>query len=159
MQRDADGENERGKMPRSYTDDLAAWVKDRAEKKRRRDEAAVAFLAVKEKVAHALEAGYALTTIWEHMSATGMVKFSYETFRAHARRYIKAKAEEATLGSTPATSAREPSAVTVPLPDRRRQGGNAATPAGGTQRAPTTKKPAGIPGFTFNPNPDKKDLL
>jgi Family of unknown function (DUF5338) len=157
MQRDTDGEDERGKMPKSYTDDLAAWVKDRAEKKRRRDEAAVAFLAVKEKVADALAAGYALTTIWEHMSATGMVKFSYETFRAHARRYIKAKAAPE---PTPTPSApKEASPATAPQPTRTQQSGNAAKPASGAQATPTTTKPAGIPGFTFNPNPDKKDLL
>ncbi|WP_232781555.1 TraK family protein, partial [Macrococcoides caseolyticum] len=37
-------------MPKSYTDELAEWVESRAAKKRRRDEAAVAFLAVRADV-------------------------------------------------------------------------------------------------------------
>jgi hypothetical protein len=144
-------------MPKSYTDDLASWVKSRSAKKRRRDEAAVAFLAVKEKVVEALEAGYALTTIWEHMSDTGMVKFSYETFRAHARRYIKARAEDAPPEHAPAARPKS-SAVATEQPRGTQQGGNAAQPPRDAQAIPTVK-PDRIPGFTFNPNPDKKDLL
>lgn len=144
-------------MPKSYTDDLASWVESRSSKKRRRDEAAVAFLAVKEKVIEALEAGYALTTIWEHMSDTGVVKFSYETFRAHARRYIKARAEDAPPEHAPAASAKS-SAVTTQQPRRTQRGGNAAKPPSDAQAIPT-EMPDRIPGFTFNPNPDKKDLL
>jgi hypothetical protein len=144
-------------MLKSYTDDLASWVETRSAKKRRRDEAAVAFLAVKEKVVEALESGYALSTIWEHMSDTGMVKFSYETFRAHARRYIKVRAGDALPEHAPAASAKS-SAVTAQQLRRTQQGGNAAKPTSDAQ-ATSTEKPDRISGFTFNSNPDKKDLL
>jgi hypothetical protein len=40
----------------------------------RQDTAAVAFLAVKADVIEAIEADYALTTIWEHMHETGRVR-------------------------------------------------------------------------------------
>jgi hypothetical protein len=76
-------------MAKSYTEELAAWVEKRAEKKRRQDAAAVAFMAVKSDVVAAMEAGYALTTIWEHMHETGKVKCSYETFRKHVHRFIR----------------------------------------------------------------------
>ncbi|RIQ76260.1 conjugal transfer protein TraK [Bordetella avium] len=132
-------------MPKSYTDELAEWVESRAAKKRRRDEAAVAFLAVRADVEAALASGYALVTIWEHMRETGKVKFSYETFRSHARRHIKAKPAD-----VPAPQAKAAvRAPKTPEPRRPKQGGKAEKPA-----------PAAAPtGFTFNPTPDKKDLL
>nr|ABL59977.1 TraK [Cosmid vector pHM1]QBF76418.1 oriT-binding protein [Cloning vector pH3]QBF76425.1 oriT-binding protein [Protein expression vector pH3-flag]QGA70033.1 TraK [Promoter probe vector pHG3] len=133
-------------MPKSYTDELAEWVESRAAKKRRRDEAAVAFLAVRADVEAALASGYALVTIWEHMRETGKVKFSYETFRSHARRHIKAKPADV---PAPQAKAAEPApAPKTPEPRRPKQGGKAEKPA-----------PAAAPtGFTFNPTPDKKDL-
>lgn len=132
-------------MPKSYTDELAEWVESRAAKKRRRDEAAVAFLAVRADVEAALASGYALVTIWEHMRETGKVKFSYETFRSHARRHIKAKPADV---PAPQAKAAEPApAPKTPEPRRPKQGGKAEKPA-----------PAAAPtGFTFNPTPDKKD--
>lgn len=134
-------------MPKSYTDELAEWVESRAAKKRRRDEAAVAFLAVRADVEAALASGYALVTIWEHMRETGKVKFSYETFRSHARRHIKAKPADV---PAPQAKAAEPApAPKTPEPRRPKQGGKAEKPA-----------PAAAPtGFTFNPTPDKKDPL
>ena len=77
-------------MGTRYTDELAAWADQKAEKKRRQDAAAVAFLAVRGDVVEATEAGYALTTIYDHMHETGRVKTSYETFRRHVQRFIKA---------------------------------------------------------------------
>ncbi|EHY0174131.1 TraK family protein [Salmonella enterica] len=135
-------------MPKSYTDELAEWVDSRAAKKRRRDEAAVAFLAVRADVEAALAAGYALVTIWEHMRETGKVKFSYETFRSHARRHIKAKAADVPAAPQDKAAAAPPAPKT-PEPRRPKQGGKADKPA-----------PAAAPtGFTFNPTPNKEDLL
>jgi hypothetical protein len=74
----------------SYPDELAAWIEKRAAKKRRQDAAAVAFLAVRGDVKAAMDSGYAVTTIYEHMRETGRVKCSYETFRKHVQRFIKA---------------------------------------------------------------------
>ncbi|WP_367903524.1 TraK family protein (plasmid) [Xanthomonas oryzae pv. oryzicola] len=73
----------------SYPDELAAWIEKRATKKRRQDAAAVAFLAVRGDVKAAMDSGYAVTTIYEHMRETGRVKCSYETFRKHVQRFIK----------------------------------------------------------------------
>jgi hypothetical protein len=50
----------------------------------------VAFLAVKSDVQAALDAGYAMKTIWEHMKETGRLRCRYETFTQHVKRYIKA---------------------------------------------------------------------
>lgn len=132
-------------MPKSYTDELSAWVKDRAIKKRRRDEAAVAFMAVKTDVQAAIAAGYSLVTIWEHMRETGKVKFSYETFRSHARRHIKLTAPTA----TPAKPVEPPPAPRSSGPGQPEQGAKPHRPA----------QPAPPAGFTYNPTPDREELL
>lgn len=58
-------------MPKTYPEELAEWVKGREAKKPRQDKHVVAFLAVKSDVQAALDAGYAMKTIWEHMKETG----------------------------------------------------------------------------------------
>lgn len=125
-------------MAKSYTEELAAWVEKRAEKKRRQDAAAVAFMAVKPDVVAAMEAGYALTTIWEHMHETGKVKCSYETFRKHVHRFIR---------SAPVKPAPSPASV---------------EPKGAASKKPETPKKSEAPkigGFTFDATPKKEDLL
>ena len=57
-------------MPKTYPEELAEWVKGREAKKPRQDKHVVAFLAVKSDVQAALDAGYAMKTIWEHMKET-----------------------------------------------------------------------------------------
>lgn len=97
-----------------------------------------------------MDSGYAVTTIYEHMRETGRVKCSYETFRKHVQRFIKA---------APAAPA--------PVPPRRptRPRGKAGATGRGSKakkpKAPEPKKPepAGIAGFNFNPKPNKEDLL
>ncbi|MGN5824877.1 TraK family protein, partial [Pseudomonas aeruginosa] len=61
------------------------------------------------------EAGYALTTIYDHMHETGRVKTSYETFRRHVQRFIKAAPAD-TAPPTPkaATRSASDSPTTVP---------------------------------------------
>ena len=75
-------------MPKTYPDDLAEWVKGRQAKKPRQDKQ-VAFLAVKSDVQAALDAGYAMKTIWEHMQEKGRLRCRYETFTQHVKRYIR----------------------------------------------------------------------
>lgn len=77
-------------MPKTYPEELAEWVKGREAKKPRQDKHVVAFLAVKSDVQAALDAGYAMKTIWEHMKETGRLRCRYETFTQHVKRYIKA---------------------------------------------------------------------
>ncbi|PLY11764.1 MAG: conjugal transfer protein TraK [Sedimenticola sp.] len=125
-------------MSKRYTEELAEWADKRAKKKRRQDAVAVAFLAVKANVSEAMEAGYALTTIYEHMHETGRVKCSYETFRRHARRYIKA-------GSAP-----------TPSTDQAKRGPTEQNtkPAESKQEQQPKKG-----GFEYNATPNKEDLI
>lgn len=131
-------------MTKSYTEELAAWVEKRTKKKRRQDAAAVAFVAVKPEVIAAIEAGYALTTIWEHMHETGKVKCSYETFRKHVRRFIR----------SPSVSPATPPTLPNPKEDATKK-----TAKEKTSTEPLKSEPAGVSRFTYNPTMDDKDLF
>lgn len=136
-------------MGNRYTDELAAWASTKAEAKRRQDTAAVAFLAVKADVIEAMDAGYALTTIYDHMHETGRVKTSYETFRRHVQRFIKAA--PATTPPTPKARSASSSQATVPAVTPK--------PAAPAPTPPTSEQTGKIPRFNFNPTPNKEDLL
>lgn len=77
-------------MGKDYLADLQEWV---AQKKGLNSSSAntarVVFLAIRDDVKSAIDAGYSLTTIWEHMHETGRVSTTYETFRRHVKRYIR----------------------------------------------------------------------
>ena len=49
---------------KTYSEELAEWLKGREARKPRQDKHVVAFLAVKSDVQTALDAGYAMKTIW-----------------------------------------------------------------------------------------------
>lgn len=76
-------------MSKRYTDELAAWVQKRAKSRPRQDKGLVAFIAVKDDIAQAMEAGYALKTIWEHLHETGKIPCRYETFLKHVKNQIR----------------------------------------------------------------------
>lgn len=139
-------------MAKSYIEELGAWVKQREPVKPRQESATVAFLAVKEKVVQALEAGYALTTIWEHMHESGLIKSGYETFRKHVRRYIQRPSQEvnSTRSATSPNSARA----------RQKKFGDGDTSKleSQTTRMPSAEKEV-IKGFKFNPVPNKEELF
>lgn len=134
-------------MAKSYTEELAAWVEKKAAKKRRLDATAVQFLAVKADVKAALDAGYSVTTIWEHMHEIKKVTCTYETFRKHVKRFVK---EPAAI----------PPAATAPGPTAPVTTGEAT---GATSRkhpeTPTKSEPPKIGGFKFDASPKKEDLL
>lgn len=80
-------------MGKDYLTDLREWVKQKKGLNgNNANSARVVFLAIREDVKNAIDAGYSLTTIWEHMHETGRVTTTYETFRRHVRRYIYERA-------------------------------------------------------------------
>ena len=77
-------------MKKNYTDTLAEWAKNQGKTaKARRDRHWAAFLAIRADVNAAIESGYALKTIWEHMSEIGSITYRYETFLKHVNRMKK----------------------------------------------------------------------
>lgn len=59
-------------------------------------------MAARSDVKEAMEAGYALKIIWEHMREIGCIPFRYETFLKYVRQHIT----KARPGSMSQTSAR-----------------------------------------------------
>lgn len=76
-------------MTKNYTETLSEWVKKRETTRTKRDIHKIAFLAVRADVKAAIEAGYSLKTIWEHMTETGKITYRYETFLKHVNRRSK----------------------------------------------------------------------
>ena len=131
-----------------FTDGLEKWAKerDKRQKKRRQDASAVEFLAVKKDVTEAIEAGYSLKTIWEYLKEGKKIRFTYETFRRHIKRFIKsAPKDQATL------------AAKNEADDKR----DASTPKADKNEPEEKEKPQlpGTGGFKFDAKPNKEDLI
>jgi len=124
-------------MAKSYTEELAEWVKNRAASRPRKDKNVVAFLAVRNDVQVAIEAGYSIKTIWEHMCEVGKISQRYETFRKHVRRYI--------------THAPSTAKITNPEPQNTQKVQNLSS-------SKSDKPPKGD-GFSYNPTPNKEELF
>jgi Family of unknown function (DUF5338) len=126
-------------MGKTYSEELAEWLKGR-EARKPRHKHVVAFLAVKSDVQTALDAGYAMKTIWEHMKETSRLRCRYETFTQHVKRYIK---------TAPVAAVSSPSPSSDSLTRGVISNVKAALPA----------SPSKIAGFTFDATPKKEDLL
>jgi uncharacterized membrane protein len=113
----------------------------------------VSFLAAKSDVVTAMEAGFSLTTIWEHMKETGRIASSYETFRKHVRKYVKK--------STRTSVDRAQNS----LPADQGQPGNEsasskADQVSGNDTPPDSSKPEStMKGFQYKPTAAKEDLI
>jgi hypothetical protein len=137
-------------MAKSYNEELAEWVRQRA-RSARHEKNRVAFLGVKEDVKDALEQGWPVKTIWTHMVEQKRIAFSYDAFLVYVKRHVR-----------PA----EPAFV------RRTQGPRTplVTPAGRlpassidsrTPQAPVHALPIQdqLSGFTFNAAPNREELI
>jgi hypothetical protein len=132
-------------MAKRYTDELAEWVKKRDASRPRQDRNVVAFLAVRADVEAAMDAGYALKTVWEHLHETGKIPYRYETFLNHVRRHITPK-----IRRMPATLA------ACPVKDSRPAIG---APASARTAEPKKTEVPNVGGFTFDPSPNQEELL
>lgn len=117
----------------SYLTRLSDWSATQRQASRLRNERTLAaFLAVRDDVEAALDAGFARKTIWEHMHEIGRISFRYETFLKHVKRHI------------------------THAPTDQRKGRDKAKPKASSEskksEAPTAS------GFAFNPTPKKEDL-
>jgi len=75
-----------------FTDGLEKWVKKttKNQKNKRGSVLTVEFLAVKKDVIDAMSAGYSMKTIWSYLTEIKVINSKYETFRQHVKRFIKA---------------------------------------------------------------------
>lgn len=135
-------------MAKSYPDQLAEWVK-RRESNTKRDKNLVAFLAVRGDIQLAIEAGYAVKTIWANMHDENRVAFGYDTFLNYVNRHIRAKAIKAAAP----VATKTPTTLEQPT----KKGGNTTTTPASSE--PKVKVPEATPGFIFNSQPDAKELI
>ncbi|WP_017842778.1 TraK family protein [Methylotuvimicrobium buryatense] len=126
-------------MANSYPEQLGEWVKKRQSTKR--DKNLVAFLAVKNDVQAALDAGYAVKTIWANMVDTQRIEFGYDTFLNHVNRLIR-RPQAARTTETESTAT-----------------ANNATKSKTSKTQKTTTPPSSQAGFVFNPKLNKEDLF
>lgn len=133
------GENE---MHKSYSEQLGKWVGQR--KLPMRDKNLAAFRAVLDDVKAALNDGYRVKTIWTNMHEAGRIEFAYHTFRNYVKKHVVAP--DGDLGVQPQARPRA-------QPYRAKQGQLAAKPVAQNKESERSS------GFTFNPAPNKEELL
>lgn len=131
-------------MPKNYAEALGEWVRRRESTKR--DKNMVAFLAVRDDVKDALDAGYPVKTIWTNMHEARRITVCYDTFLTLVARHIGPVKKRRPTGQERENS-----------PAGSEQAAN-HEPAG--KPAPVVpKRPEPLTGFTFNAAPKKEDLL
>jgi hypothetical protein len=133
-------------MAKSYSDELAEWVRRRPSSKR--DKNMVAFLAVRDDVEEALAKGYPVSTIWAHMYENKRVAFRYEMFLHYVNRHVRRQKAQPMITAT--TAPNSPAAVKTTLPKLEKQ------PPVSIVKSSHPSAPA---GFTFNAAPNKEELL
>jgi hypothetical protein len=138
-------------MAKSYNEELAQWVRQRA-RSARHEKNRVAFLSVKEDVRGALEQGWPVKTIWMHMVEQKRIGFSYDAFLVYVKRHVQSIDRPVVARRTqvprasPVTPAGKPPASSI---DSR------------TPQVPVHAQPAQdqLSGFTFNAAPNREELI
>lgn len=73
-------------MAKNYPDQLGDWVKQRDATARDRN--LVAFLAVRDDVHAALDAGYTAKTIWSNLHDSKRITVSYTAFLRYVKKFV-----------------------------------------------------------------------
>lgn len=121
-------------MKKSLTENISNCAENQQVKIVRQNK--VAFLALKNEISEALEKGWSYTAIWETLFDEGSFTASYNTFRLYIVKYLN--------GQKPGYSFKDS------LTYRNKKAAVNHT---------VIKKPASMPGFTYNPNPKIEDLI
>lgn len=127
-------------MTKENSDELSRWVKERNSTKR--DVNVVAFLVVRDEARSALEAGHAAKTVWTYLHESRRIDFCYDTFLRYVKRFIR----------------NEGNATLPPVKHKKADPRSKPMSAQGTPRPPTVT-PLATTGFTYNPTPNKEELL
>lgn len=127
-------------MAKTYSEQLGEWVKKK--ESTQRDKNLVAFLAVRDDVKMAVEAGFAVKTIWANMHELKRIEFGYDTFLNYVNRLIRRDQKNKSTSSTKEK-----------LTDNTCSNDSAATV---DSNIPTENM---LPEFTFNPVPNREELI
>jgi hypothetical protein len=130
-------------MAEDFSNQLAQWVEQRG--LQTSDKNLVAFMAVRDDVKLAIDTGYAVKTVWANLRETGRIDLGYKTFLNYVRRC---------LGPLPDPAAASPVKPATTL-------AAAAPPSRETNsvKMPTRVLPLAMPGFVYDPVPNKEELL
>jgi hypothetical protein len=130
-------------MAENFSNQLAQWVEQRG--LQRSDKNLVAFMTVRDDVKLAIDAGYAVKTVWANLRETGRIDLGYKTFLNYVRRCLGPSPEPAAANPVkPATT------VAAAAPPSRE-----SNPV----KTPTRVMPLAMPGFVYNPVANKEELL
>jgi len=131
-------------MAEDFSNQLAQWVEQRG--LQTSDKNLVAFMAVRDDVKLAIDTGYSVKTVWANLRETGRIDLGYKTFLNYVRRC---------LGPSPDPAAASP--VRLPVAAVAA----AAPPSRETNpvKTPARVLPLAMPGFVYNPVPNKEELL
>jgi hypothetical protein len=130
-------------MAENFSNQLAQWVEQRG--LQRSDKNLVAFMTVRDDVKLAIDAGYAVKTVWANLRETGRIDLGYKTFLNYVRRCLGPSPEPAAANpAKPATT------VAAAAPPSRE-----SNPV----KTPMRVMPLAMPGFVYNPVANKEELL
>lgn len=104
---------------------------DRLASKREQPSNNVAFLALREEIAEALEAGYTMKEVWEDLVAEGQLSMAYSTFRGRCRREFTEQAARRRPSVAEATKPAAPQPAASATPPRQ---ASKPAPSAGTRR-------------------------
>lgn len=121
-----------------YTEELTEWANKRKSARPR-----TVFLALKKDIQSALDSGFTMLVIWEHLQETRGLSVSYNTFTQYVARYIKNAKPE------PLAPATQPEVIIKTTQERK----ELKKPE--PKKAPKPK----ATGFKFNATPDKDELF
>ena len=130
-------------MAEDFSNQLAQWVQHRG--LQRSGKNLVAFMAVRDDVKLAIDAGYAVKTVWANLRETGRIDLGYKTFLNYVRRCV------GLLPDPAAGSPVKPATTVAAAGPLSRQSNPVKTP--------TRVLPLAMPGFVYNPVPNKEELL
>lgn len=134
-------------MAENFSDQLAQWVEQRGLP--RSDKNLVAFMSVRDDVKVAIDAGYAVKTVWAHLRETGRTELGYKTFLNYVRRVLGPLHEPAAAMPIKPPSTVASNGLPSPPPPQEST----------TERTPERILPLPMEGFTYNPVPNKEELL
>jgi hypothetical protein len=138
-------------MAKSYSEQLAEWVKQRTESARH-DRNLVAFLSVRDDVREALDQGWPVKTIWAHMVEQKRIGFGYDTFLIYVKRHVRPAAEPGVKRRTEGSRAPPVAPANPPAPGSAK----GRAPRALVQAQPDQDQ---LPGFTFNAAPNREELI
>jgi len=130
-------------MAEDFSKQLAQWVEQRG--LQTSDKNLVAFMAVRDDVKLAIDTGYSVKTVWANLRETGRIDLGYKTFLNYVRRCL------GPLPDPTAASPVKPATTVTAAPPLSHESNPVKMPA--------RVLPLAMPGFVYDPVPNKEELL